>query len=296
MIIIKRKKGRFGIRFSVADSNFPTGLFSLADDTGYLDIFEAGMKTHTCTGIIRSLQRVIMLLAGAWMILHTVSCKKDTTSPVPVKRTLQVWLHRVNTISKAQYFQNSYAGFELDVHYDTSFKTFLVKHDATDTTTLTLSAWLSAITDPGRLGYWLDFKNLDADTKDLALPELLRIRKNFGLDKKVIVVESSSPSSLVKFDTLNFCTSYYIPTFDPSGITQEEELSYRDFIDENTSPYGIGTISGYYNQHGFIQKWFLQMNKLLWYLDSTDPAIKDSIIGETRKDNTVEVLLVAEDY
>jgi hypothetical protein len=175
-------------------------------------------------------------------------------------------------------------------------KTFIVKHDATDTTTLTFSAWLSAITNPGRLGYWLDFKNLDADNKDLALPELLRIRKNFGLDKKVIVVESSNPSSLIKFNTLNFRTSYYIPTFDPSGITQEEELTYRDFIDENTSPYGIGTISGYYYQHGFMQKWFPKMNKLLWYLDSTDPAIKDSIIKETRKDITVEVLLVAEDY
>jgi hypothetical protein len=295
-MLIKRKEEKFGIRFSVTDSHFPSKLFNFVEDTGYLDIFKAGMKTQTCTGIIRSLQRLITILAGAWLILHTVSCKKDSTSPVPVKRTLQVWLHRVNTISKAQHFQNSYTGFELDVHYDTVVKTFIVKHDATDTSTLTFSAWLSAITDPGRLGYWLDFKNLDADNKDLALPELLRIRQNFGLDKKVIVVESSSPSSLIKFDTLNFCTSYYIPTFDPSGITQEEELSYMNFIDENTSPYRIGTISGYYNQHGFMQKWFPQMNKLLWYLDSTDPAIKDSIIRETRKDITVEVLLVAEDY
>jgi hypothetical protein len=269
---------------------------AVADDLGYLDIFEAGMKTHTCNGIIRSLQRLVTILAGAWLILHTVSCKKDSTSPVPGERTLQVWLHRVNNISKALHFQYNYTGFELDVHYDTTVKTFIVKHNPTDTSTLTLSAWLSAITDPGRLGYWLDFKNLDAENKDLALAELLRIRKNFALDKKIIVVESSNPVNLIKFDTLNFLTSFYIPTFDPSGIIQEEELSYRDFIDEYISQTGIGTISGYYMQHGFMQNWFPQMNKLLWYLDSTDPAIKDSIIGETRKDITVEVLLVAEDY
>jgi hypothetical protein len=224
------------------------------------------------------------------------SCKKDAVTPAPAGKELKVWLHRVNTISKATYFQFLYSGLELDVYYDTAQRTFLVKHDENDTTHLTFSVWLSSITNPGRLGYWLDFKNLSSGNKDSALAELLRIRKNFNLDKQTIVVESWDPSSLPGFDTLNFRISYYIPSFDPDTLTQYEENYFYDFINQRVVPNGIGTISGYYVEHPFMQKWFPAMNKLLWYLDSTNPMVKDSIIAETRKDPTVEVLLVAEDF
>lgn len=256
------------------------------------------MKTNLYYRIERSLQRLTLLSLGGIMLLVIVSCEKNSQPPpvTPVQRTLQVWLHRVNSISKAQHFQYDYSGFELDVHFDTSARTFIVKHDATDTSTLTLSTWLSSITDPARLGYWLDFKNLDPTIKDPALAELLRIRQTFGLNTKTIVVESSNPSCLIKFDTLNFRPSFYIPTFDPSVTSPEDELVFKNFIQENISQSGIKTISGYSMQHEFMQEWFPTMNKLLWYLDSTDINAKNAIIAETEKDNTVEVLLVAVDY
>jgi hypothetical protein len=229
------------------------------------------------------------------LLLQTVSCTKDPITPNPVPRSLQVWLHHVNTTDKSQYFQNTYNGFELDVHFDTTAGTFIVKHDFNDTTTLTFSAWLTAITDPGRLGYWLDFKNLESWNKTAALSELLRIRTQFDLTHHPVVVESSCPACLPPFDTLNFRVSYYIPTFNPATLSEEEELAYRDFIEEAFLPYGIGTISGYSFQHGFMQKWFPDMNKLLWCLDVYDPAIKDTIT-KISKDPTVEVLLVSENY
>ncbi len=244
----------------------------------------------------RTFHRLILLLAALLMIFQITSCKKDSVWQEPASRTLKVWLHRVNWINKAQHFQYSYSGFELDVYYDTVLNTFIVKHDATDTTTLTLSTWLTAITSPSRLGYWLDFKNLDSLNKDKAFTELLRIRQNFSLDKEIIVVESCNPVNLIKFNTLNFRPSYYMPVFDPDTITREQETWYRDFTQNYLDRSGIGTISANSIQHDFMQKWFPKVNKLLWYLDSYDPAIKDSVIKATGKDPTVEVLLVPEDY
>jgi hypothetical protein len=95
---------------------------------------------------------------------------------------------------------------------------------------------------------------------------------------------------------LNFRVSYYIPTFNPATLTEEEELAYRDFIEGVILPNDIGTISAYAMQHDFMKKWFPDLNKLLWALDIFDPAEKDSVINEIGKDPTVEVLLVSENY
>jgi hypothetical protein len=239
---------------------------------------------------------LILNLGSFLFLLNAVSCSDDPINPEPVPRSLQVWVHHVNSIERAQHFQNIYSGLELDVHYDTTVGTFIVKHDYADTTTLTFSTWLSSITNPGRLGFWLDFKNLASWNKTAALAELLRIRGQFDLTHNPVIVESSSPECLPRFDTLNFRVSFYIPTFNPETITKEEELAYRDFIEEGILSYDIGTISAYSFQHGFMRQWFPDMNKLLWCLDVTDPALKDSVISEIRKDPTVEVLLLSDIY
>jgi hypothetical protein len=45
-----------------------------------------------------------------------------------------------------------------------------------------------------------------------------------------------------------------------------------------------------------MQNNFPDLNKLLWYLDSFDSTLKDSVITLTSKDPAVEILLVAEDF
>lgn len=231
------------------------------------------------------------------LITLLISCKKEEVVPdPPAPRVMEVWLHRVNTIDKAIFYRDAYTGYELDVHFDTTTGTYLVKHDFADTTILPFSTWLAAIEKPEELGYWLDFKNLSYEFRMEALAELLRIRNAFNLKKYPIVVEASNPTCLPPFDTLNFVPSFYIPTFDPALLTPEEELAYKEYIAGYLNETGVQTISGYSFQHMFMQTWFPSMNKLLWYLDSVDPAIKDSVIAETRKDLTVEVLLVGEYY
>jgi hypothetical protein len=241
----------------------------------------------------RNNYRWINSLAVLLLFLLMISCQKDEVVPTPISRSLQVWLHRCNTIAKAQNFQYAYSGLELDVHFDTTAGTFIVKHDASDTSTLTLSTWFGSLIDPGRLGFWLDFKNLSPGNKSAALAELLRIRNAYHLVVNTIVVESSDPSCLPGFDTLNFLVSFYIPYFDPSTLTPEEQIPYRDYIEGFVSEYGIRTISGYNMQHEFMKEYFPQMNKLLWYLDSFNPALQDSVINVVKQDSTVQVLLIA---
>jgi hypothetical protein len=276
----------------------PLKLWVYRQPAKFLSKFAAGMKN--LSSILKPTSRSLLVTGMMFLLLpvlfFTPSCKKESPDPVPAPQSLQVWLHRVNTIGKAQHFRNNYSGFELDVHYDTVVKTFIVKHNATDTSTLTLPVWLSFISSPEKLGYWLDFKNLTPENGPAALSELLRIRQAFNLEEHLIVVESDNTPALPPFDTLNFRISFYIPWFDPEGITPEQEEAWKDYIQANVTSTGIKTISGYSFQHDMMTKWFPEMNKLLWYLDSYDQALKDSVITLTRKDASVEILLVAEDY
>jgi hypothetical protein len=118
----------------------------------------------------------------------------------------------------------------------------------------------------------------------------------YKLTGQIIVVESTEAEALPIFDKLNFRISYYIPWFNPGTLTPLQETYYRNYIHDKVTTFHIGTISGYSFQHAFMTAWFPEMNKLLWYLDSYDPAERDSIITLTRSDPSVEVLLVAEDY
>lgn len=225
------------------------------------------------------------------------SCTKDDPEPQPplTNRPLEVWLHRVNTVEKALKYQYKYSGFELDVHYDEETSALLVKHDFGDTTRLTLRDWFRGLAAPASLGYWFDMKNLSASNASAIYHAMKEIRNRFGLYWRPLIIESSDPASLPVFDTLNFRISYYIPTFNPASLTPEEEQAYKTFIDAAIASSETSTISGYSMQHDFMKTWYPGMNKLLWFLDSFDPEIKNDVIKATAKDPTVEVLLVAEE-
>lgn len=241
------------------------------------------------------MKKIFLCIPFVLLLILCYSCKKESNEVPPFQRELRIWLHHVNTIEKAFFFRDLYDGYELDVHFDTNTGNFYVKHDAIEPSILTLEEWLSAIYRPDLMGYWLDFKNLDTHNAFASFQKLESLRSSFLLSR-TIVVESSSPSSLAPYENGHYLTSYYIPTFDPSSLTPQEEIEYRDFIADRIKNTSITTISGYSSQLDFMQKWFLKLNKLVWYLDSTVPELKDSVINLVEKNQTVDILLVSESF
>ena len=222
------------------------------------------------------------------------ACEKSDHyySLLPESR-MQDWLHSVNSLDKMNAFRYHYKGFELDVHFNSDSSCFFVKHDVEEPDTLPLWKLMKHLEQPDNFGLWFDFKNLDSSNLIPSLQEFLYLREAFHL-RGLIIIESMNFSFLSLFDTLNFKASYYIPTFDPQTLTPEEEFYYVDLITKAVEVSKVSTISAYTMQHDFMMKHFRNMNKLLWYLDSTDPEIKRKIIKETAEDPTVEILLVRE--
>lgn len=216
-------------------------------------------------------------------LLSVISCGKHKMNP-------KIWLHRSNNIAKAQYFEDKYAGLELDVHFVDSLNMFIIKHDMEESSTITLDNWFASLKNPSRLGVWLDFKNLNNDNKERAVNVLKMMRQKYNLRGK-IYVESWNANSLDVFKKEGFKTSFYIPCDNPGKLDGEGLAKLENKIQKVIENNDVDAISGYYFQYEFMRDKFPQRNKLIWY-ECDNQEIKDFYIDIANNDDNVEILLV----
>ena len=232
---------------------------------------------------MKKILSIIILVVSAVCV---VSCSKTAEKPS------KVWLHRANDVAKARYFQDKYAGFEVDVHFVDSLNTFVVQHDFGANSKLRLEDWFASIDNRSNLGFWIDFKNLDYSNMKAAAKELARLRKTYKL-KGMIIVESSDPECLKVFDNLNFRTSYYIPYINPKELNQEELQDYTNSIRRNVKKNNLNTISGFYSQYQYMIDSFPELHKLTWYERTWDTAVRNYYINLANEDPKTDVILIA---
>ena len=219
---------------------------------------------------------------GAFVVLMVVACSCTKS---------KVWLHRANDIHKAQYFQDQYAGLEVDVHFVDSLNTFIIKHDFDEVSETGLEAWFASLEKRSELCFWIDFKNLNHGNMEASAKELARLRETYDL-KNTIIVESSNAGCLKAFDDLSFRTSYYIPYAYPPGDSHEKMQEVTDKIRDSIERYGLKTISGYFFQYQFMKDSFPEMRKLIWY-EMYDSLERSQYINLVNEDRYTDVILVA---
>lgn len=204
----------------------------------------------------------------------------------------QYWLHRANSIEKAQHFQYEYAGLEIDVRYNDSLNTFFIKHDDNESTALRLEEWCSSLENVSTLGIWFDFKNLDIYNGESAVHCLEAIRDEYHL-RGSLIVEASAFNELRLFRQAGFLDSFYIPYFNPSTA---DSITYQKHVETIQSAINCGVtfISGYDFQYDFMEKEFPKQDKLLWTVN-TDPKYHSQLKDKTRNDPTVKVILFPND-
>lgn len=224
-------------------------------------------------------------IIAIFLTVFICSCTK------PSEKSSKVWLHRANNVAKAQYFQDKYAGLEVDVHFVDSLNTFIIKHDFDEQSDRRLESWFASLEKRSKLGFWIDFKNLDYGNMEAAAKEMARLRETYNL-QGMIIVESSNAGCLKAFDDLNFRTSYYIPFEYPDRIGEEKLQKLTNSIRDKIEKYDLTTISGYFFQYQFMKDSFPEMRKLIWY-ELYDPEVRNKYIREVNEDANTDVILVA---
>lgn len=229
------------------------------------------------------------LLILSSLLLVTLCCR-CTNTPDYVKD--KIWLHRANSIEQAKQFQYDYAGLEIDVHYNDSLQTFLIKHDADDSVSLPINEWCRALEDPSQLGIWFDFKNLNAKNCEASLQCLKTLRETYHLNGK-LYVESGAYRELPPFREAGFLTSFYIPYFQPDTDDSATYHKHRQRIQRAVNS-GVNAISGFEGQYQFMKQEFPEQTKLIWCVNP-DRRYLTKVINTIGSDSLVDVLLLSND-
>ncbi len=210
----------------------------------------------------------------------------------------RIWLHRVNSIERAEYFLHEYSGFEIDIYYDPARDIFNVDHDNRDFNT-SLYDMFACLSKKGEKSFWvwLDFKNLDKSNMDKALNRLEFLAMKFSVPRNHIIVESSSIEDLSVFHQASYITSFYfIPPPKEDFFNRMEKLRNRFYTS------GVVAVSSDLKYHDLVEKAFPNVPWLFWDLKSyTKRNVVKFVASRIRrhillKEQNIKVLLVKDDY
>lgn len=202
----------------------------------------------------------------------------------------KIWLHRVNSIERANIMTEKYKGIEMDITWVSDSAQFYVYHDD-DTRPeiyLPLHQMFDSIKNIQNHYIWLDFKNLNEENTTLALDYLLKLKIN----RANVIVESGEPHLLSDFSAAGFATSYYLPIFNPYTASENEITGYVKEIDTMLQKSNVNFISSDFVKYRFIKKYFPGSQVLLWHLEKNryTPYVRNILV----RDKNVKVILVYE--
>jgi hypothetical protein len=180
-----------------------------------------------------------------------------------------VWLHRVDSVERAVLMAPTYSGMEIHVVYDATADYFDVGHHTVPSQGISLKAVFSSVPALREHYFWIDFRNLTEDIKEAVCARLLAIGRKYGIVDRMIV-ESTNPRALSCFSESGFYTPYYLfPDAKLSSMTQEQLIQYYEEVKTNLMASNVNALSSSYRSLPFIEKYFPDMDILLWYLEAT---------------------------
>ena len=201
------------------------------------------------------------------------------------------WKKGVNSIRTIPTDLNQYNGLEMDVHFDSEKKDFIVFHDSAENERTQIRELLKILNQMKYKGsLWLDFKNLSGGNQEAALNCLTQYSISNNL-KTRIIVESDQPELLVPFCRAGFFTSYYVPFFNPYLMNKEARSAIADTIAKKIRKSPVSALSGYYFQYPFLKYSFPGIPLLTWVENPRWSFINYLFQKKIRNDSILEVVI-----
>lgn len=207
----------------------------------------------------------------------------------------KVWAHKVNSIEKLNKARNKYTGVELDIVFYTAKEGlfFDVNHPPDSSINLSLTEYFQSNLEMPTCKYWLDFKNLNHENKEISSEKLDSVITALNINKSKIIVESASLECLNVFKEKGFYTSYYLPSklhkLDSVILTTTLEK-----ISKNISLYNHYYISADYSDYPILKEHFSGRKKIIWFTvyGSMNNIKARFLLYKILMDKNVDVLLI----
>lgn len=204
-----------------------------------------------------------------------------------------IWLHRVNSIERLNYFLNDFSGFEMDLYYNDKLDNFNVDHNNKDYHT-TLDAMLAAAEQKPGVYLWLDVKNLSIKNAEAVFSRLGFLFQKHNVAKDHVIIESPVIEALNGYAAAGYLTSYYFAA--PDGPPDRERLDKLRARFYNSDVRAVSSDLVYYDLIGAA---FPGIPHLFWDLKSYSrkPLTRIAALIRMRaifNDPDVKVLLVGD--
>ena len=191
----------------------------------------------------------------------------ESTNKQYLKTPNKFWAKAVNTPQALAQVDINTAGCEIDVYFDTTYKTFFLHHNQNNSTGFTIDSFLVIYKNQRRPHcIWLDFKNLSETNTEASLKKLVSLRLRYNLGNKIIV-ESRFANLLNPFADSNFFTVYYTPYSLVYKNSNQQNKQYIDSVASQLKNNKISALSGYYFQTPILQKCFPNYPILQWQVN-----------------------------
>ena len=201
------------------------------------------------------------------------------------------WTKGINTKQRMGELKQAIAGFECDVYFDSSTKSFDVRHDVDKSIGYSLNDLLQLYQQKKlQASIWLDIKNLDDSNAVSVLYLLIQLRNKYNLQNKLLV-ESGRANLLTAFSDSSFFTSYYIPFFNPYKINKAEMNFWADSIASVIRKSKVNALSGYYFQCSFLRYYFPQYPVLTWTDNSSFSLVNFLFQKKMDADKSISIVL-----
>ncbi len=237
----------------------------------------------------RGLAIFILLVLGLWT--NTSAGGDPAVLDYPTSKR---WLHRANTIEKANTGLQSYPGMEVDVIYYQGADRFDVRHRwFAMASGLTLANLLAETRSPD-LALWLDFKNATWWNAPAAAKRMLILIHRHNLAGRV-VVEAKEPAALEQFNKLGIATSYWVEHFEPGSRPLEQLRETAQALRETLDRYQISAISCHYEMVPFLQEYLPGVRLHVWTNGLKLPR-DEARIAELEAVPMIKVILVDHEH
>jgi hypothetical protein len=201
------------------------------------------------------------------------------------------WKKAINTKERMGKLCTGEPGFECDVYFNTSLKSFDVHHDPGKSIGFSLDDLLQIYRQKNlTASIWLDIKNLNDSNAVSALHSLVELRNRYYLPNRILV-ESPRADLLTAFSDSGFYTSYYVPFFNPYQMSTITTKFWVDSITSVIVKSKINALSGYYFQCGFLKHYFSTYPVLTWIKQSPGSLVNCLFQMKLNADESIFIVL-----
>ena len=163
----------------------------------------------------------------------------------------KVVAHRVNTTSKAgTMLKQGLNTLEIDLHVKSNGDetSLVVGHDAQSSTDIDLESFLSTLASPEVKQLWLDMRDLDSATTQIALNSFTRIEQQLALLKNSVIVVNTIINNFKDISQAGYTLAYapndneLTTLSDSTGSTQDWQQAISN-INQSAQSIGASIIS-----------------------------------------------------